>query len=228
MRGRCPRCGGEQELLSRPRRVLLHALPELRSLVEIVDPLACANCGCEVRTTFRFVSTDRPVGPPGTPENQPAAERRTGHVWSIDGRAGMFLNYPAVSAPGGNVLFPVHEGRLSGGLSIDRHGDPDLMAAFSAEYLKQYRAIVPKGRLPQSMVEMMPPLLLLMNAAELALKADLIRSGKPIVGHGLQDLYGELGDEHRDEVGRRFADAALNAPIIDASTKNRRGERDRG
>ena len=125
----------------------------------------------------------------------------------------MFLQYPAVSAPGSNVLFPVHEGRLSGGLFIDRHGDPDLMAAFSAEYLKQYRAIVPKGRLPQSMVEMMPSLHLLMNAAELALKADLIRSDKPIVGHDLQDLYGELEDEHRDEVDRRFADADPNAPI---------------
>ena len=215
MRARCPRCGGEQELLSRPRRVLLHALPELRSPAEIVDPLACANCGCEVRTTFRYVSTDRPVRPPGTPENRPAAEMCTGLVRSINGRVAMFLQYPAVSvsAPGSNVLFPVHEGRLSGGLCIDRHGDPDLMAAFSAEYLKQYRAIVPKGRLPQSMVEMMPPLLLLLNAAELALKADLIRSEKLIVGHGLQDRYGELEDEHRDEVDRRFADAALNAPI---------------
>ena len=123
----------------------------------------------------------------------------------------MFLQYPAVSAPGSSVLFPVNEGRLSGGLCIDRHGDPDLMAAFSAEYLKQYRAIVPKGRLPQSMVEMMPPLLLLMNAAEFALKADLIRSEKPKVGHGLQDRYGELEDEHRDEVDRRFADAALRS-----------------
>ena len=70
MRGRCYRCGGEQELLSRPRRVLLHALPELRSPVEIVEPFACANCGCEVRTTVRYVSTDRPVGPPETPENR--------------------------------------------------------------------------------------------------------------------------------------------------------------
>ena len=193
--------------------MLLHALPELRSPVEIVEPFACANCGYEVRTTVRYVSTDRPVGPPGTPENRPAAERRTGQVLSIDGRVAMFLQYPAVSAPGSNVLFPVHEGRLSGGLFIDRHGDPDLMAAFSAEYLKQYRAIVPKGRLPQSMVEMMPSLHLLMNAAELALKADLIRSDKPIVGHDLQDLYGELEDEHRDEVDRRFADADPNAPI---------------
>ena len=80
MRGRCPRCGGEQELLSRPRRVLLHALPELRSPAEIVDPLACANCGCEVQTTVRYVSTDRPVEPPGTPENRPAAEMCTGLV----------------------------------------------------------------------------------------------------------------------------------------------------
>ena len=213
MRERCPRCGGGQELLSKPPRVLLHALPELRSPIEIVEPFACANCGFEFRTTVRYVSTDRPIEPPGTPENRPAAEWRTGLVRSIDGRVAMFLQYPAVSAPGSNVLFPVNEGRLSGGLCIDRHGDPDLMAAFSAEYLKQYRAIVPKGRLPQSMVEMMPPLLLLMNAAELALKADLIRSDKPLVGHGLQDLYGELEDEHRDEVDRRFADAALNAPI---------------
>ena len=41
----------------------------------------------------------------------------------------------------------------------------------------------------------------------------MIRSDKLIVGHGLQDLYGELEDEHRDEVDRRFADAAPNAPI---------------
>ena len=212
MRKRCPRCGGEQELRSRPPRMLLHALPELRSPIEIVEPFACANCGCEVQTTVRYASTDSPVGPPGPPENRSAAERRTGQVWSIDGRVAMFLQHPAVSAPGSSVLLPVNEGRLSGGLCIDRHGDPDLMAAFSSEYLKQYRAIVPKGRLPQSMVEMMPSLHLLMNAAELALKADLIRSGKPIVGHVLQDLYGKLEDEHRDEVDRRFADTARNAP----------------
>ena len=30
------------------------------------------------RTTFRYVSTDRPVRPPGTPENRPAAEMCTG------------------------------------------------------------------------------------------------------------------------------------------------------
>ena len=120
----------------------------------------------------------------------------------------MSVNNPAVSVPGSNVLFPAHEGRLSGGHAIDRHGDPELMAAFSAEYLKQYRAIVPKGRLPRTMTEMMPALHLLVNAAELALKADLIRSEIPSRSHALRALYGELEDAHRQEIETRFADAA--------------------
>ena len=91
----------------------------------------------------------------------------------------MSLNYPAVSVSGGNVLFPIHEGRLSAGRMIDRYGDPDLMAEFAAEYLKQFRAIVPNSGLPRTLTEMMPALHLLVNAAELALKADLIRSGRP-------------------------------------------------
>lgn len=51
----------------------------------------------------------------------------------------MSLNYSAVSPAGGTVLFPAHAGRLSGGHVIDQYGDPDLMAEFAAEYLKQYR-----------------------------------------------------------------------------------------
>ena len=89
-------------------------------------------------------------------------------------------------------MFPEHEGRLSTGHAIDRHGDPDLMAEFSAEYLKQYCAIVPQGRLPRTISEMMPALHLLVNAAELALKADLIRSDKDSGGHSLNELYGVI------------------------------------
>ena len=87
------------------------------------------------------------------------------------------------------------------------------MADFSAEYLKQYRVIVPTGRLPQSITEMMPALHLLVNAAELALKADLIRSERPSGGHVLRNLYGELENEHRDELERRFAVAGPNANL---------------
>ena len=213
MNSKCPNCGTEQKLVPKPQRHLLHALPELRSPLEIVDPFSCANCGREISRNIRFVSTDKRVEMSGAPRVKPTVEPRNGHVWSIDGQSAMSLNYPAVSVRGGNVLFPVHEGRLGVGRAVDRYGNPDLMAEFSAEYLKQYRAIVPNGRLPRSMTEMMPALHLLVNAAELALKADLIRSGKPYAGHTLQNLYGKLEDEHRDEAERRFAVAEPNANL---------------
>ena len=192
---------------------MLHALPELRSPLEVVDPYVCANCGREIRSNIRFMSTDKHFELTGTSCGDPAVEHKGGHIWRIDGQSAMSLNYPAVSALGGNVLFPAHEGSLSAGRSIDRYGDPDLMAEFSAEYLKQYRAIFPSRRLPRSMTEMMPALHLLVNAAELALKADLVRSGKPSGGHALQELYGELEDEHRDELERRFAGVRPNANL---------------
>ena len=213
MRGRCHKCSVEQELIAAPQRLLLHVLPQLRTPLEIVDPFLCANCGREVSFNIRFVPTDKRFVPTATSQGQPEAERRNGHVWGVDRQLAMSLNYPAVSVPGRNMLFPVHEGRLSGGHAIGQYGDPDLMAKFSSEYLKQYWAIVPKGRLPQSIVEMMPALHLLVNAAELALKADLIRSGRPSGGHVLRNLYSELEEEHRGEVERRFADAGPNAPL---------------
>ena len=74
------------------------------------------------------------------------------------------------------------------------------MAEFSVEYLRQYWTIVPIGRLPQSMVEMMPAPHLLTNAVELAFKADLIRSGRRSGGHVLRNICCELEYEHQDEV----------------------------
>lgn len=212
MKAKCPKCGTDRELVPKPQRQLLHALPELRSPLEVVDPFACATCGSEIRTNFRLVFTDKRIALTGTAQGEPAVERRNGLLRGV-GQSAMSLNYPAVAAQGKNVLFPAHEGMLGAGRAIGRYGDPDLMAGFSAEYLKQYRAIVPKGRLSWSMTEMMPALHLLVNATELALKADLIRSGKRCGGHVLRNLYGELEDEHRDEVERRFADAEPNANL---------------
>ena len=131
----------------------------------------------------------------------------------LDGQSGMAMHYPAVARPGEDVLFPVHEGAVGGGHAIDRHGDPDLMAEFAGEYLKQYRVIAPKGGLPQRLSEMMPALHLLVNATELALKADLIRSEKDSGGHSLVTLYGRLEAEHRGEIERRFAATEPNANL---------------
>ena len=212
-RQRCPTCGEERELVAKPRQVVLHALPELRSPLEIVDPFACSTCGSEIRRTFRFVSTDKAVDLSGMLRDQPAVERQIGHIMRTDGRSAMSLNYPAVSVSAGNFLFPIHEGRLSDGSLIDRYGDPDLMAEFAAEYFKQSRAIAPKGGLPRTLTKTMPALHLLVNAAELALKAHLIRSGKAWGGHDLTALFRRLEDEHREEAERRFSDASQVASL---------------
>ena len=87
------------------------------------------------------------------------------------------------------------------------------MAEFAVEYLKQYWAVVPRGRLPATVAEIMPALNLLVNAAELALKAHLIRSGSDSGGHSLPKLYGRVDRLHRAEIERRFADAPANVNL---------------
>ena len=208
MRRRCFKCGDDQELVRDPPRVVLHALPQLCSPLEITVPIRCTRCGREVSTNVQFAATNKRVQRPSRIDEQPKAERRNGQVW---GRT--FLNYPGVLIPGQNVLHPAHEGRLSTGHAIDRYGDPDLMAEFAVEYLKQYRAIVPKGRLPHTVSEMMPALNLLVNAAEIAMKADLIRSGNDNGGHSLPTLYRRVDCKHREEIERRFAEAPTNGNL---------------
>ena len=222
MKSRCYRCNTEREVIPNPPRRRLHVLPELRSPLEIIKLFTCASCGSELFRNTQFISTDKHLTLTSPLQGEPAAKRRSGKVWNFNGKSRVSLEYPAVSTHKGTILFPVQEGRLSGGHVIDQHGDPDLMAEFSAEYFKQYLTIVPKGRLPQTMTEMMPALHLLMNAAELALKADLIRSNKPITGHVLQTLYQQLEDGHRSEIEKRFNDFTPNANLymlgVDAPT----------
>ena len=210
----CPRCGNEQQLVEGAPRVLLHALPELRSPAEVTVPFTCPMCGCEVRTSFRYVPTDRTVAPPPAAEQrEPDIKRQIGQIHGLGGTFTTFLQYPGVALAGGNALFPAHEGSLGTGRAIGPHGNPDLMAEFSSEYLRQYQAIFPKDRLPRTVSELMPPLHLLVSAAELALKADLIRADRKSDGHSLRTLYKSLDGEHRREIERRFAVAGPNADL---------------
>ena len=57
MRKRCHKCGDDQEVVKNAQRVLRHALPQLKSPVEIEVPFTCANCGSEVSSTIRYLST---------------------------------------------------------------------------------------------------------------------------------------------------------------------------
>ena len=171
MRKRCPKCGNDDELVENSARVLLHALPQLSSPIEVEVPFTCAACGHEVSTTFRFRATGAQDPRPRAAEGQDGTKRLGRIIHSFDGKSFMSVQYPGILCPRENVLFPEHEGGLSDGGAIDRHGDPDLMVEFSEEYLKQYRLLAPMGRLPRTVSETMPALLLLIVAAELVLKA---------------------------------------------------------
>ena len=98
---------------------------------------------------------------------------------------------------------------------VDRYGEPDVMAEFAEEYLKQFWTLMPTGQLPNRLSETMPPLLLLFTATELAVKAFWIRSEKPVKpSHSLQDLYKELDPEHKDEIERRFGSSQANSALF--------------
>ena len=115
---------------------------------------------------------------------------------------------------GENILFPTFEGNVQDGTVIDQHGNPDLLLEFAEQYFKLYRSIMPTGRLPNSLIELMPALHLLVIATELGLKAYLIRNDKTDFGHSLQKLYKEyLDSTHRNEIERRFAESDLNTNL---------------
>ena len=214
MRGRCFKCGDDQEFVQDSPQMVRHALTQLSSPVEIKVPIRCTNCGREVSGSIQFVPTNERVSQPTQMDGQPSAERRHGLIWGSHGKVSTVLNYPGFLIPGQNVLYPSHEGRLSSGHAIDRYGDPDLMAEFAAQYLKQYWTIVPKGRLPQTVSEMMPALNLLVNAAELAMKADLVRSAYDSGGHSLPTLYRRVDYSHRKVIEERFAEASMNSDLV--------------
>ena len=214
MKGRCFKCGDDQEFVQDSPQMVRHALTQLSSPVEIRVPIRCTNCGREVSARIEFVPTNERVSQPTQMDGQPSAERRHGLIWGSHGKVSTVLNYPGFLIPGQNVLYPSHEGRLSSGHAIDRYGDPDLMAEFAAQYLKHYWTIVPRGRLPQTVSEMMPALNLLVNAAELAMKADLVRSGFNSGGHSLLTLYRRVDCSHRKVIEERFAEASLNSDLM--------------
>ena len=213
MRGKCPSCRNEQELIEETPRVLLHALTQLNYPVEIKIPINCTNCGREVQSKIYFAKGNKCVSPSQYMQSQTTPKQHLGHVFGHHGKFSTSLSYVGILTPNQDVLFPAHEGNLQTGHAIDRFGDPDLMVEFSVEYLKQYWAIVPKGRLPHTISEMMPALNLLVNAAELALKAILIRAAKRSEGHSLPTLYENLDCRHREEMARRFAYSQLNSDL---------------
>ena len=142
-------------------------------------------------------------------------ERRHAMIYNSSASQGRgpTLSYPSVFSTVDQVLFPTFEGTMQDGTVVGQHGDPELMADFAEEYLRQFWTLMPTGRLPHTLKEIMPGLLLLFTATELALKAFWIRSGKQVTSHSLTDLYRELGAEHRGDIEARFASSELHIAL---------------
>ena len=88
------------------------------------------------------------------------------------------------------------------------------MADFAKEYLKQHWVLLQPGRLPQTLVEVMPSLLLLVTAAELAMKAFTLRSkGEQPRTHDLVELYDGLNSEHQAAIESRFGRCELGVGL---------------
>ena len=67
-----------------------------------------------------------------------------------------------------NILFSTFEGRIGDGTVFNRHCDPNLMVNCAEGNLRQFSILIPTVRLPYALKEIMPPLLLLFTATELA------------------------------------------------------------
>ena len=213
IRGKCHRCG-DQEFRVKSDCIFRLAVPWLSSLLQREVEYACTACG-EVRqwssTLFNLGDGHRSISlrPPSDVDVVKNKHSQVAHRTS--GREFISIGYPAVFREGENVLFPTSEGNVQDATVVDRYGDPDLMAEFAEEYLRQFRTVMPTGRLPGNLKEVMPALLLLVTATELAVKAFWIRSEKPLkASHSLVDLYEELDPDHKQEVERRFAGAESN------------------
>ena len=220
----CPRCG-QQTLVSNSVRLLHHTVAPLGHPVQKEQRYACANCGREKidRSSSYYMaqpsvhhvrlSDAREVG------TRSQTEPMRAHLWRIDNDKVASVQYEAVCLTDTGEVLPVEEGRIQDATMVDRHGDPDLMATLAEDYLRGYRAVMPTGRFPRSVVELLPALHLLYTAAELVMKADLIRSDserKPDKRHSLTRLYERLDEAHRKDTEDRFSRCEPNARLRSA------------
>ncbi|MYB05009.1 MAG: hypothetical protein F4Y24_01520 [Gemmatimonadetes bacterium] len=212
MDGNCHQCG-RQEFLPGPIRIFFHTVTALGSPVQVERPFTCANCGQEIQTEVSYhmgqakrASGDRSHGRVENMRAMISMRDDTGQFASVQ--------YPAVWLTDTREVLPTREGTIQDGTVVDRHGDPELMARFAAHYLSAYRAAMPNGRPPRSVVEIMPALHLLVMATELVIKADLMRSDKDAGNrHSLRELYEALDDAHRQDADDRFARCDPNAKL---------------
>lgn len=217
----CSNCSN-QELIVESKNVFRHGFSALESFIKIETHYVCPNC--RRKSSIEKTVTSAEQFPfTGKPDTDIGETRcRSAQLVSCNSRERLYtsIQFPAAFRVGENILFPISEGIIQDGTVIDRYGDPDLMMKFAEEYFRLYQTLMPRGELPNSLVKMMPILHILVTAAELAIKAYLIRADKNFQrNHSLQLLYDDLDRAHRDKIELRFAESDLNTKVATLGVK---------
>ena len=209
----CAKCGNEDLRVDPISRFRL-GIPHLSELQQSVVVLSCRPCASSFQV--RIPGRNRPGfshfmhvrdGDGSEPDG-----RRRGYIslWPETTGRPASVGYNFVHCNEQGVVWPLHEPTIQTGSGVDQYGDPDLMADFAKEYLKQHWVLLQPGRLPETLIEVMPSLLLLVTAAELVLKAFILRSkGEPSRIHDLVKLYDGLNSEHRATIEAHFSRCQL-------------------
>ena len=214
MIGRCNQCKEQRDLEPLSYETFRLGIPWLASLFQHRVAYACAVCGKQASERIWLDSTRHKTKPDHSRRTEGnIVERKYAQIMGHRGPGDRWvsLQYPGVMRADEGILYPTFEGNIQDATVIDRHGDPDLMADFGEEYLRQFWTLMPTGRLPGTLKEIMPGLLLLFAAAEIALKAYWIRSEQLLKrDHSLTKLYEQLAVDHKAEVVRRFGELSVN------------------
>ena len=214
MIGRCYQCKEQRELEPISYETFRLGIPWLTSLFQHEVAYACAVCGKQVSERIWLDGTSHKTMPGFTRRTDGnIVERKYARISGhrISGDRWVSLQYPGAMRADEGILYPTFEGNIQDATVIDRYGDPDLMADFAEEYLRQFWILMPEGKLPSTLKEIMPGLLLLFAATEIALKAYWIRSEQPLKrNHSLTELYEQLASEHKAEIFRRFGELSVN------------------
>lgn len=197
----CPKCGNEDLRVDPISRFHL-GIPHLRELQQSVVVVSCQPCSTSFQ--LQVLGPNRPGFshfmnlPNGGEPGPDGLQRGYVNLWPADGNILPSVSFNFVHSGGQGILWPVQEAGIGAAQVVDQYGDPYLMTDFAKEYLKQHWILLPPGRLPQALVEVMPALLLLVTAAELVLKAFILRStGEQPRTHDLVELYNSLAPEHQ-------------------------------
>ena len=209
----CPECRRSKLTVKPFKDYRLH-IPQLASSFQRQFDLYCVTCQKVVaRHAFLIDATGNllssPLSMPLSALMFMGATDSTNTQFILDAQDNSYLlsiQFPSVLDEDGEVLVPTNEGTIQDGTSVDRHGHPDLMADTAEEYLRQFNVLMPRGRVPASLIEIMPALLILVTATELAIKAYLIRSKiHENRLHSLLKLFNQLDTEQRGRIEECFA-----------------------